>query len=235
MTAEEYTLLDQQLMRRATRYFAWQARLVKEHLGRRVIETGCGSGNFTRYLTDCDEVIAIDEVEACAEQARAKFAEYPNLHFECLDILDPAFRKLKALGADSIVCLNVLEHVKDDRLALEQMREVLAPGGRAIFLLPAFQSLYGPIDRNLVHFRRYSKRSWKTLAENAGFHIQRSRYFNSLGFLGWWVNSKVLRKEKQSEAQIAVFDRFCVPVLSRLERWVEPPFGQSIFSVLEKR
>jgi hypothetical protein len=100
-------------------------------------------------------------------------------------------------------------------------------------LLPAFESLYGPIDRNLGHFRRYSKRAWGKLAESVGFRVRHSRYFNSLGFLGWWVNARILRRERQSESQIELFDRFLVPVLSRLERMIEPPFGQSIFSVLE--
>jgi SAM-dependent methyltransferase len=233
MTAAEYTLLDQSLMRRATRYFAWQALLVKQHLGQRIVETGCGTGNFTRYLLDREFVIGIDEVEECVERARSNFARHPNVRFERLDIQDPEFCKLKSLRPDSIVCLNVLEHVRDDRLALLCMREILAPCGRAIFLLPAFESLYGPIDRNLGHFRRYSKQSWRELAESVGFRVRHSRYFNSLGFLGWWVNARILRRERQSESQIELFDRFFVPVLSRLERIIEPPFGQSIFSVLE--
>ena len=60
------------------------------------------------------------------------------------------------------------------------------------------------------------------------------RYFNSAGFVGWWANARIFRKEAQSEAQIEFFDRAIVPVLSRLERWIEPPVGQSIYSVLEK-
>jgi hypothetical protein len=125
--------------------------------------------------------------------------------------------------------------VKDHRLALEQMREVLAPGGRAIFLLPPFPSLYGPIDRSLGHFRRYSKGSWRALAEAEMFHVRHLRYFNSIGFFGWWLNAHMFRRQRQSESQIEVFDRVIVPVLSRLERQIEPPFAQSIFSVLEKR
>jgi len=221
-------------MQRATNYFAWQARLAKEQLGQRVIETGCGSGNFTRYLTDRELVIGIDVVEGCVEQARANFLEYPNLQFRCLDVQDPEFCGLKALRPDSVVCLNVLEHVRDHRLALEHLRVVLPRGGRAVFLLPAFEVLYGPIDRNLGHFRRYSKRSWRELAEAAGFCVKVARYFNAVGYFGWWANAKIFRKEAQSESQIELFDHAIVPVLSRLERWIEPPFGQSIFTVLEK-
>jgi SAM-dependent methyltransferase len=149
-------------------------------------------------------------------------------------VQDPEFLSLARYRPDSIVCLNVLEHVRDDLRALEHMRQVLEPGGRAVFMLPAFESLYGPIDRNLGHFRRYSKRSWRDLAARAGFRIKLARYTNPVGFLGWWVNAKILGKTEQSEAQIALFDSVIVPVMSRAEAWMEPPFGQSIFTVLEK-
>jgi hypothetical protein len=114
------------------------------------------------------------------------------------------------------------------------MHEVLAPGGRAVFLLPAFESLYGPIDRNLGHFRRYSKTSWRELAESTGFRVKLARYFNSIGFFGWWANARLLKKQAQSEGQIELFDRLLVPVLERMEGWIEPPLGQSIFTVIEK-
>jgi SAM-dependent methyltransferase len=233
-TTAEYTLLDQQLMSRAARYFAWQARIAKRHLGSRVLETGCGTGNFTSHLTDRELVVSMDVVEECVERVRARFAGQPNMQFRLLDVQDPEFLRLKALQPDSIACLNVLEHIRDERLALEHMREVLISGGRAVFLLPAFESLYGPIDRNLGHFRRYSKSGWRALAESTGFRVAELRYFNLLGFFGWWANARILRRETQSKAQIELFDRVAVPVLSRIERWIEPPIGQSIFTVLEK-
>ena len=132
-TTAEYTLLDQQLMSRATRYFAWQARIAKPHLGRRVIEAGCGTGNFTLHLTDRELVVGMDVVEECVERTRARFAGQPNMQFRNLDVQDPGFLRLKALRPDSIVCFNVLEHVRDDRLTLEHMHQVLIPGGGQYF------------------------------------------------------------------------------------------------------
>jgi SAM-dependent methyltransferase len=233
-TTDEYTLLDQRLMSKATRYFAWQAQVAKQHLGRRVIETGCGTGNFTRHLTDRDLVIGMDVVEECVERTRTRFAGHRNMQFRYLDVQDPEFLGLKSLRPDSIVCLNVLEHVRDERLALQHMHHVLVPGGRAVFLLPAFESLYGPIDRNLGHFRRYSKRKWRAMAEETGFRVIQLRYFNLIGFFGWWTNAHVFHRQELSKWQIALFDHVGVPMLSRLEKLVEPPVGQSIFTVIEK-
>ena len=221
-------------MKRARRYFAWQAGMAEREIGRRVIEIGCGLGNFTEYLLDRERVVALDVVEECLEHLRERFGARPNLETQCLDAQDPAFRLLRRMEADSVVCLNVLEHVRDDRKALEHIHHVLEPGGRAIFILPAFESLYGPIDRELGHYRRYSMRGWKALAAETGFRVRVARYFNSIGFLGWWVNARLLRKTRQSDSQIAFFDDVVVPVISRAEGILPPPLGQSIFSVLEK-
>jgi SAM-dependent methyltransferase len=230
----EYTVADQERMKRATRYFEWQAAMAEEQLGQRVIEVGCGLGNFTQHLLDRELVIALDVVPDCIAHLQKRFPGARQLQAHCMDVQDPAFLDLARERPDSIVCLNVLEHVRDDVRALEHMHAVLRPGGRAIFIVPAFESLYGPIDSNLGHFRRYSKSGWGELAARAGFRVKLARYTNTIGFLGWWVNAKVLRKTQQSEAQIALFDSILVPVMSRAEGWVEPPFGQSIFSVLEK-
>jgi SAM-dependent methyltransferase len=133
-----------------------------------------------------------------------------------------------------VACLNVLEHVRDDAAALAHMHAVLPEGGRAVLIVPAFERLYGPIDERLGHYRRYSKKSLTRVAERAGFRAETLRYMNSVGFFGWWFNAHVARKTAQSEVQIAVFDALVVPVLSRVEGWMEPPLGQSIFAVLRK-
>jgi hypothetical protein len=72
------------------------------------------------------------------------------------------------------------------------------------------------------------------LAEAAGLRVRKAHYMNSIGFFGWWANAHLLRRTAQSEGQIGIFDRYLVPILSRLEDWARPPFGQSLFVVLEK-
>lgn len=233
-TTAEYTVADQERMKLATRYFEWQARMATRELGQRVVEVGCGLGNFTRHLLDRELVVSLDVVGDCVEHLKDRLPGHPNLEARCLDVQDPEFLSLAGYRPDSVVCLNVLEHVQDDERALQHMHRVLPPGGRAVFMLPAFESLYGPIDQNLGHFRRYSKAGWRDLAARTGFRVKLARYTNPVGFVGWWVNAKLLRKTEQSEAQIAFFDSVIVPVMSRAESIMEPPFGQSIFTVLEK-
>jgi SAM-dependent methyltransferase len=234
MTDIEYTLRDQELMKAAQRYFAWQARIARQELGRRVVEVGCGVGNFTRHLLDRELVVALDVEAACVAQLVSNLGQPANVVAKVLDVADPAFAQFRELAIDSVVCLNVLEHVNDDLAALKNMAAVLRPGGSAVLIVPAFEGLYGPIDRNLGHCRRYSKDGLRELASATGFEVKTLRYMNSVGCIGWWVNAKVLKRTAQSAGQIQVFDRFVVPVLDWVEsRWA-PPFGQSIFLVLRK-
>ena len=229
-----YTLRDQQMMAAAQRYFAWQARMARQELGRRVVEVGCGVGNFTRHLLDRELVVALDIEAACVEQLKQTLGPPPNIIARQLDVVDPAFINLREHSIDSIVCLNVLEHVGDHLLALRNMAAVLPAGGKAVLIVPAFEALYVPIDTNLGHHRRYSKRTLRDVAAASGFTVQTLRYMNSVGCLGWWVNARILKRTEQSETQIRTFDRWIVPPLAWLESRIAPPFGQSLFVVLTR-
>lgn len=226
-----YVLEDQARMSRARNYFAWQARLVKPRLGRRVVEAGCGVGNFTAELLDRELVVAVDVDDKCLQTLRARF---PGLATFSCDASSPEFRGLARFRPDSCVFLNVLEHIEDDAQALENAAEIVGPGGSVVLLVPAFPALYGPIDRNLGHHRRYRREDVEKLARAAGLRIEDLRYFNFAGFFGWWLNARLFRRETQSAAQIRFFDGFVAPLMRRIEAVVRPPFGQSIFCVLRR-
>jgi len=221
-------------MTRAANYVAWQHRLAAPELGQRVIEVGCGLGNFTGTLLDREAVIALDVEPGCIARLRERYPDQPNLETLVCDPASGAFAELARFRADSCVCLNVLEHIADDGRALAAVASVLVRGGAIVLLVPAFQALYGPIDRNLGHYRRYSRRSLAALARAAGLEIRKLHYVNAVGFLGWWMNAHVFRREAQSERQIDIFDRCVVPWMSRLESLAAPPFGQSLWAVLRK-
>jgi SAM-dependent methyltransferase len=222
-------------MKYARRYFEWQLRLMEPELGQRVIEIGCGIGNFTRLIANRERVIAIDVDDGCVQAFEQALIGHPNVRAYRMDVLSREFLGLSAEAPDSIVCLNVLEHVEDDRQAMENMRAVLPESGRVVLILPAFESLYGPIDANLGHYRRYSRQGIRKLAEESGFSVRKLRYMNFAGFFGWWFNARVMKREKQSARQIALFDAAVVPLQSRLEAMIPIPVGQSLFVVLEKK
>jgi 2-polyprenyl-3-methyl-5-hydroxy-6-metoxy-1,4-benzoquinol methylase len=222
-------------MVRAANYFAWQHRLVRRELGRRVIEIGCGIGNFTGLLFDsCEAVAAVDVEQGCIDRLRERYPAQANLEAFPCDVMAPEFFDLQSFRADSCVCLNVLEHIEDDREALRRMASMLTPEGIVVLIVPAFQGLFGPIDELLGHYRRYTRASISKLAETAGLAVKTAHYMNAIGFFAWWTNAHILKRRAQSAAQIEVFDRYVVPIASRLEGWMSPPFGQSLFVVLKK-
>jgi 2-polyprenyl-3-methyl-5-hydroxy-6-metoxy-1,4-benzoquinol methylase len=230
----EFTLEDQRQMTRAKNYFAWQSRLVVRELGQRVVEVGCGIGNFTGLLLDRELVVALDCEDACVRSLRERYPGRDNLHLLTCGAGSAAFRDLARYRPDSVVCINVLEHIEDDVAALRAMAEIVVPGGVIVLLVPAFDALYGPIDRNLGHYRRYRRSALAGLCSSMGLEIRKLHYVNSVGFFGWWVNARLLKRETQSDGQIAVFDRWLVPVFSALEAAVAPTFGQSLLAVLRR-
>jgi SAM-dependent methyltransferase len=217
----------------ARRYFDWQARLVTPELGRRVVEVGCGTGNFTGHLLDREFVVSLDIEPACVQRLRERFPGRSNLHSLVAAPGTQEFAALARFMPDSCVCLNVLEHIEDDAEALAAMASVIQRGGAIVLIVPAFPALYGPIDRNLGHFRRYTRASLTALARRVGLRVRSARFMNSLGFFGWWANARLLRRETQSASQIDFFDRL-VPALSFAEGIVTPPFGQSLIAVLTR-
>jgi SAM-dependent methyltransferase len=230
-----FLLDDQTRMAAARNYFAWQYRLAAHDLGQRVVEVGCGTGNFTRFLLERASIIAVDTEPECVRRVRLRYPGQPNLRVECCGPPDAAFLELRGFEADSCVCLNVIEHIARDVDALAAMRSILRPGGTIVLLAPAFEALYGPIDYLLGHYRRYTRRTLSRAAQSAGLEIASARYLNLPGFFGWWANSRLFHRKTQSAGQISFFDRFVVPVASRIEDIVPPPFGQSILVSLRKR
>jgi len=230
----EYTVHDQERMEHAKRYFEWQFAMAERHLGPRVLEVGCGLGNFTRHLTGRELVVGTDIEPRCIEIHQKRFGAYGNVKSVSMDVLSREFLDLRRYNPSSVACLNVLEHVRDDIQALAHMNAVLPLGGTVVLMVPAFESLYGPIDERLGHYRRYCRRSLTRAAGMAGFSPRIMHYMNAVGFFGWWLNTRVWKRTEQSSVQVKVFDVAVVPVLSRLERWIHPPVGQSIFTVLVK-
>ena len=221
-------------MAKARNYFAWQGRVVRPHLGRRVVEVGCGTGNFTGNLLDRELVVAIDVEADCLKRLNRRYLDRPNLHVQLCSPGDAGFDALRRFQPDSCVCLNVLEHIADDRAALEAMAAILPPGAPIVLLAPAFPALYGPIDRGLGHHRRYTLHSLKRVARMAGLETVQIRYMNLPGFFGWWANARLFHRKEQSGMQIALFDRLLAPFVSRMESVVAPPFGLSVFAILRK-
>ena len=130
-------------------------------------------------------------------------------------------------------CSNVLEHVEDDAAVLSRVYRFLPQGGRLVLLVPALRILYNTLDRELGHFRRYTKRELAQKLKGSHFHICSLKYFNFFGIFGWFVNGTLLRRSLLPAGQVRKFNQF-VPLMVQMERWVPTLIGQSLIAIGEK-
>jgi SAM-dependent methyltransferase len=192
----------------APRFNRWMAETVAPFLGRRVLEIGAGIGNLTRHLARRRErYIATDIDEEHLARLRTRLQHRPNLEIRRVDVTDPAdFREL-AGAVDTVVCLNVLEHIEDDLTGLKNLHGALVPGGRAIVLVPQGPEIYGTLDASLGHYRRYLRSELQARMTEAGFRLERLIEFNRAARPGWYLNGRLLRRSTISPLQLRIFDR----------------------------
>ena len=218
---------------RMDRVTAWMAELVLAEAGSRVLEVGSGMGTFTTLLLPRERVVAVEPNDEHTATLERMAQAHPELRVVSADFTAPECRTLAEERCDSIVCLNVLEHIEDDVAALDNMAHILAPGGRLLLLVPALPSLYGTLDLHLNHHRRYGRSELLAKVEAAGLTIRTARYFNLFGILGWWLNGRVLRRRILPTGQLLLYNKL-VPAFRAIERWTGPPIGQSLWLVAEK-
>lgn len=220
----------QKRLSHAQNYNEWLFSQVADHVNGRVLEVGCAIGNFTKALLNRTFVCAIDVEDGYVALVRDTFKNYPNMEARQCDISSPDALEPEKGRFDSIVCFNVLEHIKDDDRALRNMRALLREGGHLCLIVPAFQSIYGSMDRTDNHYRRYSKPGLLKKVNGAGFKVIRLKYLNMPGFFGWWFNGKILKRDYIPFKQMLLYDRI-IPVIRSLESVLKPPFGQSIVMI----
>ncbi|RJP19209.1 MAG: glycosyltransferase [Candidatus Omnitrophota bacterium] len=211
------------------KYYAIFFERVARLIGKRVLEIGSGNGNFTRFLMGRELVVATDCSNNHLHTIRRRFVQNDHFRIHFFDASQPPDEELSNHKVDTVICLNVLEHIEDDLNALKNMRALLVPGGRLLLLVPCIKALYGSLDIGLEHFRRYSRNELIERVRQAGFEIDDAFFFNMWGVPGWFVNSVVLRRKVLPKFQLYFFTLF--HPLVKLERFFKTPFGLSVIAV----
>jgi SAM-dependent methyltransferase len=212
------------------RYNQWMFDRLRRWIGRQVLEIGSGIGNLSAFLVDRDRLVLTDTREEYLSRLRTRFAGHPNISVAHI-YLPHDDGGLAGEHFDTIICLNVLEHVDDDIASLAAMRKLLAPSGRLVLLVPALPALYGTIDRALGHHRRYTRSDLATKLAATGFNVPHIEYFNLAGIPGWWWAGRILRRQTIPAGSLKLYDAL-VP-LFRLERLLPWRVGQSLIAIGE--
>jgi glycosyltransferase involved in cell wall biosynthesis/ubiquinone/menaquinone biosynthesis C-methylase UbiE len=191
----------------AQRFNRWMAETIQPFVGQRVLETGAGIGNLSRILSPRRERYVAGDIEhEYLALLRARFQHHPKFEVRHCDLENPADFQALAGSVDSVVCLNVLEHIKDDMAGLRNIHSALAPGGRAIILVPQGQEIFGTLDTALGHYRRYSNAELRQKMEQVGFRVDRILEFNRVSRPAWYVTGRIMRRKTIGRFQLRIFD-----------------------------
>lgn len=223
----------------AVNYHRWILSDFSPYLGTRLVEVGAGTGTFSELLLErAPESLSLvepsrDMHRLLAERVRrlgvsGQVATY-NATFA-----EVAPRIGVSQQPDSVIYVNVLEHIHDDEAELRTVWQTLGPGGRVFIFVPALPWLYGNFDRRVGHFRRYTRAELEARCRGVGFTILKSGYFDLIGVAPWWIRFRLLRASTLSPRVVSLFDRLAVPVTRAVESRIRPPFGKNLLLVAEK-
>lgn len=219
----------------ANNFNRWMFDKVVSECSGKILEIGSGLGNISRFFVENNSDIHLTDVRNnYVEFLREKFPISSQNIFN-LDIVHPEFDSKYAdlIGQfDSCFCLNVVEHIKDDSMAVSNILKVLKPNGKAVILVPAFNFVYNSIDKSLEHYRRYTVKTLSSLVP-PNVSIEKSYYFNAMGIPAWFIGGKLLKQDSIPKGEMGLYD-FFVPVWKGIDRLVQNSFGLSVVLVLRK-
>ena len=198
----------------------WMADTIRPFVRNSVLEIGAGMGNLSRQLArGRQRYIASDIDFEHLSRLETRMRHYLNVETRACDLSKSSDFEALAEAVDTVICLNVLEHVEDDLESLRNIYRALSPRGRAIVLVPCGQEIYGQLDVILGHYRRYSISQLRNRFEQAGFAVEQIVEFNRISRPGWFITGKLMKRSRISRFQLKVFDRL-VWLWRRIDRWI---------------
>lgn len=236
MSEFEYQGEELDIFGHAVNWKRYWGRTVAPYVRGRVLDVGAGQGNNLPVLLDgrCESWTALEPDEKLLLRTRrlGVVAEDPRVHLYPGDTAQ-LLAAGRAGSFDSIIYIDVMEHIEDDEGEFQRAAQLLAPGGALVVLSPAFQFLYSPFDKAIGHFRRYTKTTLNRLHAE-GLSLTSSRYLDSTGFLLSASNRWLLKQSMPTLGQIRFWDRFVIPVSRVLDGVLGHFFGRSVVSVWKK-
>lgn len=222
-----------EVIRQSKRFNRWMFSQLKPFVNGRILEIGSGIGNISKFLVASNVNFQMSDVrDQYIDFLKSKFPENSTLK---IDLVHPEFEvvyKDLLTSYDLVFALNVVEHIENDRLALQNMQRLLKPGGQLFILVPAYNSLYNALDLALQHYRRYTISSLTKICPN-NMAVVKSWYFNLGGILGWFLVGRVLKKELIPGKSMRIYN-FLTPIFKLLDLITFRKIGLSVICLFKK-
>ncbi|MEA2705402.1 MAG: hypothetical protein QOH22_190 [Gemmatimonadaceae bacterium] len=217
----------------ATNYYAWVFDSFFTAVGRNVAEVGAGTGTVSALMlsrASIDELLLIEPATNNVPALHQRFDgdSRVRIHFGYLEDVSSTLR------VDTVIAVNVLEHVETDEAFLSDAYNALVDGGTLLLLVPAVPLIYGSLDRAFEHHRRYTRNGLETSLRSAGFEIEKLHYLNLIGVAAWFIAGRIMHRKTLGRGQVRFYDRWVIPWLRRLESLIQPPIGQSLLAIARK-
>ncbi len=212
----------------AKNYRQYEYDKVAPYVGRSMLEIGSGLGHFSeQFRPRLDRLVVSDNDPYCVDQLRQRYQSDP-----AVDVLELALpmRVPVSEKVDTVVMMNVLEHVAEDVKALQCLAEATAPGGRIVIWVPGFMQLYGEFDRKVGHVTRYTPKTLRASIEGAGLEPEVVRPINFVGGVAWWLTVRKRGVTYPDPKIVKIYDRTVVPLTRMIDK-IHPPFGQTVLGV----
>lgn len=218
----------------AHNYYRWIMREFRPHLGNVACELGAGIGTFSALLLEEDihRLILVEPAHNLLARLRDRFTAEGRVQVVNGEVEAYADR-LREAQVDTIIGVNVLEHLKDDGLTLTTIGKVLQPGGKLLLFVPALPWLFGSLDEAFGHWRRYRKVELEKKVTEAGFQILDLKFMNFPGIVSWFVAGRILRSRTISPQMVRFYDRSVVPFVAAIERRITAPVGPSLILIAQ--
>jgi SAM-dependent methyltransferase len=225
-------------MAEARNYYRWILGCCRGSLGQVILEHGAGVGTFSDILLTeggIEKLLALEPAANLLPALSQRLAGWRDRVEIVPYTMEGALDRLRGRGIDTVVSVNVLEHIDDDVRTLETMSSVLAEQGRLIVFVPAVPWLYGSLDAAFEHVRRYRKQELVEKVSTAGFDVLSTTFMNGPGVLSWFVVGRILKRHTLDATAVRFYDRCVLPIVARLEGWYPPPIGQNLLLIGRRR
>jgi SAM-dependent methyltransferase len=232
LTSEFYIGSELEIFARATNWKSYWTSIVKPFIGSRVLEVGAGIGSTTRLLAPLSiEWTCVEPDPIQAAEIRT-WCERNNC--SSINVITGTLKNVALNNRyDTIIYIDVLEHIRDDRTEVNNAIELLKEHGKLIILVPAHQSLYTSFDRSIGHYRRYDKMQIESIRPDKATQLI-SCYLDSLGLAASVVNRFLLKASMPTRSQILFWDKFLIPISRLIDRLIGYRLGKSLVTVWEK-
>jgi ubiquinone/menaquinone biosynthesis C-methylase UbiE len=223
-----------EFFQKAVNWKSYFASAIRPYLGKNVLEVGTGIGATTRLLNDgsAEKWLLLEPDPGLSSILQKKLSQ-GELPANSGLRTDTIFDLKEDERFDTIIYIDVLEHIEDDGREMRKAFELLTPGGHLIVLSPAFQYLYSPFDKAIGHYRRYSGTTLQRAAPQ-GFLLKKMKYLDSVGWFASLANRLFLKQDYPSEKQVLAWDRWMIPVSKVADKLFFHSFGKSILGVWQK-